>query len=145
MTKRKAPAAAWKPGQSGNPAGRPRGTRNQATMMALAVLEGEVEQIARRVTEAALGGDMTACRVVLERLVPPMKERPVALELPDTSTAGGIAAAQNAILQAVAAGDLLPGEGTILTGIVEGHRRALETLELEQRIAKLEESKNGEI
>ena len=140
MAKRNPPASAWKTGQSGNPAGKPKGTRNKATMLALSILEAEVEQVARAVVDAALAGDMTACRVVLERLVPPMKERPVSLELPDTSTAEGVAAAQDAILQAVAAGDLLPGEGTILTGILEGRRRTLETQELEQRIAKLEEN-----
>ena len=45
------------------------------------------------------------------------------------------------ILQAVAAGDLLPGEAATLAGIVEGRRKALETQELEQRIAILESTK----
>jgi hypothetical protein len=45
---------------------------------------------------------------------------------------------QNAILQAVAAGDLLPGEAATLAGIVEARRKAVETQELEQRITALE-------
>ncbi len=141
--KRKPPPHAWKPGQSGNPRGKLVGSRNKATMMVLGLMEQGAEEIAKAVVAAARAGDLGAAKMVLERLAPPMKERPVSLALPDTSTAEGIAAAQNAILQAVAAGDLLPGEGTILTGIVEGRRRAMETLELEQRITKLEESKNG--
>jgi ABC-type sugar transport system substrate-binding protein len=76
--------------------------------------------------------------MILDRLAPHAKERPVSLVLPNTDTAEGVSAAQQAILQAVAAGDLLPGEGTALAGIVETRRRALESLELERRIVALE-------
>jgi hypothetical protein len=41
----------------------------------------------------------------------------------------------------VGAGDLLPGEGTALAGMVEARRKAVETLELEQRISALESKK----
>jgi hypothetical protein len=44
-------------------------------------------------------------------------------------------------LSAVATGELTPGEGTALAGIVEQHRKAIETQELEQRIAALEAKK----
>jgi hypothetical protein len=49
-----------------------------------------------------------------------------------------VAAAQGAILKACAAGDLLPGEAATLSGVVEARRRAIETVDLEQRIAALE-------
>ena len=88
MTARKTPPAAWKPGTSGNPAGRPRGSLNKTTRAVLELLEGEAGTITRTCIEAAKGGDMTAIRLVLDRLVPPAKERPVSLpDLPDTSTA----------------------------------------------------------
>ncbi|MCZ2097331.1 MAG: DUF5681 domain-containing protein, partial [Anaerolineae bacterium] len=54
---RRPPATAWAPGQSGNPAGRPRGTRNRATLLAEALLDGEVDAIVRRVIDGALAGD----------------------------------------------------------------------------------------
>ena len=140
MTARKTPPAAWKPGTSGNPAGRPRGSLNKTTRAVLELLEGEAGTITRTCIEAAKGGDMTAIRLVLDRLVPPAKERPVSLpDLPDTSTAAGIAEAQQRILEAVAAGELTPGEGNTLAGIVEARRRAVETQELEQRIKAIEE------
>ncbi len=131
----------WKQGQSGNPKGRPKGTRNRVTLVALAAMEEGGEAIARRMVELAKGGDIAAARLVLERLVPPAKERPVSLDMPDTSTAEGISAAQQAILRAVAVGDLLPGEAATLAGVVEARRKSLETLVLEQRIAALEERK----
>lgn len=95
-------------------------------------------EITDAVITAAKGGDLTAARMVLDRLAPPAKERPVSMDMPDTGTAAGVSAAQEAILQAVATGELLPGEAATLAGIVESRRRALETQELEQRIAALE-------
>lgn len=122
----------------GNP-GRPKGSRHKTTLAMMALLEGEAEAITRTCIDAAKAGDMTAIRLVLERLLPPVKERPVRLSLPDVSSATGVAEAQGAILQAVAAGEILPGEATALTGIVESRRRAIETAELEARIAALED------
>lgn len=138
MTTRKPPKTAFKPGQSGNPAGKPKGARNHSTRAILKLIEGGAEEITRAVLDAAKGGDMGAARFILERIVPTAKERPVSVALPDVTTAAGIADAQAAILQAVAAGELMPNEGNVLAGIVEARRKALETQELEQRIAALE-------
>lgn len=142
--KRKAPAHAWKKGQSGNPAGRPQGSRNRATVMALSLMEGAAEEIAQAVVNAARGGDLGAARIVLERLAPPLRERPITIDLPDTSTIEGISKAQQAIIEAVGMGELLPGEGNSLAALVEARRKALETQELEQRISMLEEKNGGE-
>ena len=131
----------WKPGQSGNPKGRPPGSRNRVTLVALAAMEEGAAAIAKKIVEMAKQGDMSAARLVLERLVPPAKERPIFLSLPDTGSAGGVAQAQAAILQAVAAGDILPGEAATLAGIVEARRKAVETQELEARISALEVAK----
>jgi hypothetical protein len=143
MTERKAPPKAWKPGQSGNPKGKPAGARNKATLAVLALMETGAKEITEAVITAAKAGDLTAARMILDRLAPPAKERPVSVELPDTGTVEGVSAAQQTILKAVACGDLLPGEAATLAGIVENRRKALETEELERRIAALE-SKNGE-
>ncbi len=139
MTTKRKPQT-WKPGQSGNPKGKPAGTRNRATAMVLKLMESGAKEITEAVIEAAKGGDMTAARFILDRLAPPAKERPVSLALPSTSTAAGIVEAQAAILQAVAVGDLMPGEATALAGIVEARRKAIETAELEARILALEAS-----
>lgn len=131
----------WKKGESGNPTGKPAGVRNKATVMVQSIMERGAQEIAEAVVGLAKEGDLSAARLVLERLLPPAKERPISLALPSTDTAGGIAEAQQAILQAVAAGDLLLGEGTALSSIVEARRKAVETLQLEQRITALEGKK----
>ncbi len=134
--------ARFQKGKSGNAAGKPVGARNKATMAVLALMATGAEEMTKAVINAAKGGDLSAARLVLERLAPPMRERPVSIDLPDTATGEGISQAQQAILEAVGAGELLPGEGQSLAGLVEGRRKALETLELERRIAVLEE-RNG--
>jgi len=136
--KRKAPSKAWQPGQSGNPKGRPIGARNRATLLAAAMLDSEVEAITKAVIDAAKSGDMTAARICLERLVPPMRERPIRANIPSATTAPQCTTAQAAILSAVVSGELMPGEGQALSAMVENQRRAIETTELEQRIAALE-------
>lgn len=136
--KRKAPPHAWQPGQSGNPSGKKPGSRNKATAMVLALMEKGAKEITDAVITAAKAGDLTAARMILDRLAPPAKERPVSLALPSTDNAEGINQAQQAILQAVAVGDLLPGEAATLAGIVEIRRRALVTQNLEERITALE-------
>ena len=129
---------AWKKGESGNPAGKAQGTRHKATTMLLSLMEQNAESITKTVIESARAGDLTAARMVLDRLVPHAKERPILLALPDTSTAEGVSHAQQAILQAVASGEITPGEGSILTSITENHRRSIATYELEARITALE-------
>jgi len=72
----------WKPGQSGNPAGKPKGTRHKATMLAERLLDGQAEELIQQCVQKALDGDSTAMRLCIERLVPPRKDRPVNLDLP---------------------------------------------------------------
>ena len=141
-TKRLAPKSAFKPGTSGNPQGKPAGTRSKATQLLLALMDGDAANITSAVIAAAKGGDLVAAKIILDRLIPPAKERPVNVELPETKTAKGVSAAQSAILQAVARGELLPGEAATLSAIVESKRRAIETQELSDRITQLE-NKNG--
>jgi hypothetical protein len=57
----------FEPGQSGNPKGRPKGARNNATILAEALLDGEANAITRKLIETPLRGDTTALRLCLDR------------------------------------------------------------------------------
>src|SRR5262245_35453856 len=76
------PGGPFAKGQSGNPAGRPPGSRNRASLLAEALLEDETEGIIRKLAELARSGDFAALRLCLDRLIPPLKERPMRLALP---------------------------------------------------------------
>jgi hypothetical protein len=122
---------------SGNP-GRPRGARHKATVAALELLDGEAEALSRKAVELALEGDTTALRLCLERIAPPRRDTPVSLSLPELKNAGDALSAINAIVQAVANGELTPTEGSGLADLIEKYRRTAEIEDLEQRIARLE-------
>jgi len=133
----------FKPGQSGNPAGRPKGSRHRATLAIEALLDGEGEAITRKAIEAAKAGDMVAIRLVLDRICPPRKSRPIHIELPPIHDAGGVAEAQQEVLRAACVGELLLDEAQALSGLLEARRQSLETQELEVRLSELEVRTRG--
>jgi len=129
-------------GKSGNPRGRPTGARNKASLMLDKLMERGAQDIVETVIDRAKGGDMTAARLILERLIPPAKERPIAIELPPTSDAQSVADAQALVIAAMASGGLLPGEASTIMSMLESRRKGIETVELEARIKSLEENRN---
>ena len=86
----------------------------------------------------AEGGDVRAAEVVLSRLWPARKGRPVHLDLPDMQTPTDLAVALGAVAGAVGRGDVTPEEGSAVAAVLEAQRRAIETAQLEERLAALE-------
>ena len=130
-------------GQSGNPAGRPRGIVNRATALAQNLLSERAEGIARKVIALAEEGDMAAIRVCMERLVPPIKHQPVAVELPPLENALDSVEAMARIAAAVAAGDLTAAEAAELAKVVEVYVGALASQAFEARLSALEKETYG--
>lgn len=133
-----------RPFEPGNP-GRVRGSRNRATLAAEALLDGEADAITRKAIEMALEGDTVALRLCMERLVPPRKDRPVAIELPAITQAADHPAAIAQIFDSVASGDLTASEAQALSSVLEQHRRSVETVEMMARIEALEGKTTQEI
>src|SRR3989442_7335132 len=92
-------------GESGNPAGRPRGSRNRTALLMENLLSYEAEAIGRKAVEMAIKGDMAAIRLCMDRLAPPRKEEPIAVELPPLQKPADSVAAAATLVAAV------PGEG----------------------------------
>ena len=57
-------------GESGNPAGRPKGARNRTTLLAEALLEDDAEPLMRKIIDDAMAGDRAARRFLASRLIP---------------------------------------------------------------------------
>jgi hypothetical protein len=131
------------PGVSGNPSGRPKGSRHKASIAVDTLLDGQAEALTQKAVELALTGDTTALRLCLERIAPARKSRPIRLELPTIENAEDVAAAMSAVVSSVASGDIDTDEGTALAGIIEIKRRSIETLEMDARLRFLEASIGG--
>ena len=128
----------FKKGQSGNPTGRPKGARNQTTMAAEALMVKDAENVVRAVIEKATSGDMTAAKIILDRVAPVRKGSPVALDLPKVRTASDVAEAIANVIHEMASGTITPDEAASIAGVIELRRRAIETVELEERLTRLE-------
>jgi Family of unknown function (DUF5681) len=134
----KPPGRPFEPGQSGNPNGRPKGSRNKATVLAEQLLDGEAEGLLHKLIEKALAGDSAALRLCLDRLLPPRRDRLVTFTLPKIETAKDACAAAAAVLAACANGELSTAQAAEFIGLIETHARMLEKAELETRLAALE-------
>ena len=121
--------------------GKTKGARHKATKAVEVLLDGQVEQLTQKAVDAALGGDMTAMRLCLERICPPKKDSPVQFAMPAMASAHEAADALSGILDAVAQGEITPDEASRVGSIVEVFRKTLETTELEARLSALEQAK----
>jgi hypothetical protein len=128
----------WRKGYAPNPKGRPPGSRHRTTLAIEALLEGEAEALTRKAIEMAMNGDVVALRLCLDRAAPLRKGRPVVVDLPPIETAQDVVGAVGAIVGAVGEGMLTPDEGQMVASILDAHRRAIETQELEARLATVE-------
>lgn len=129
----------FKKGESGNRAGKPKGARHKTTLLAEKLMQDDAKAIVAAVLTAARDGDMTAARIVLDRIAPARRDNPVQFDLPKIESAADAAKAMGAILGAVAKGELTPTEADGVTRIVEGFVKALEASEFEMRLRALEE------
>ncbi len=106
----------FKAGQSGNPRGKPRGALNQTTK----------------------AGNVVALRLCLERLLPPRKDRPISLKLPKLEGVADIPKALEAVLKAVAEGEITPVEGQAVASMIETYRKGVDLADMEARLMALE-------
>ena len=135
-------AEAEKPGRfrarrSGGP-GRKAGSRNKATLILDALADGEAETILQKQIELAKEGDQRAAEVILSRAWPARKSRAINLDLPPVTAAADIVPALGRIADAVAGGEITPDEGAAVAAVLEGKRKAIETIDVLARIEALE-------
>ena len=132
MTKRE---GRWKAGESGNPAGRKPGSGEVAKMRA--AMAKHVPALVAVLVERAMGGDIGAARLLLERTIAPLKasEEKAEMALPD----GSLTDQGRAVIAAIASGDLASGQGAALLASLGTLAKLTEADELEQRIKALEE------
>lgn len=103
------PSGRFAPGHSGNPAGRPKGARNRATLAAEAILAENAEGLAERLVADGLGGDGQALRFLVGRCLPAATGRPITLDVAP-GREGDLLHVHGLIVRAMADGEITPQE-----------------------------------
>ena len=122
---------------SGN-SGRPRGSRNKATIAIERLLDGQAEALTQTAIKKALEGDCVALRLCMDRIAPPPKDAAVTFSMSTMSNAMDASVAAGNVLRAVSNGELTPIEATRVMGLIDSYRRTLELTEIEERLRALE-------
>ena len=108
-------------------------------MFGEAILQRDADAILEAVVAAAKGGDSTAMRLCVERLIPVRKGRPIGLSLPPVKTIADIDAALSVIIAAMAKAELSAEEASAFAAVVEQKRKAIELGEHARRLDAIEE------
>lgn len=127
----------FKPGRSGNPAGRPKGTKDRRTELRELIKPHAPDLIAKALA-LANEGDTAALKLLLERAVPPYRPTGEAVAFPMPKQ-GSLADSGRAVMKAIADGKLPPDMGRQLIDALAALGRIVELDELDKRLSALEE------
>jgi hypothetical protein len=126
--------------------GRPPGSRNKLTLETLALVEDgktpvafalEIMNDESKTQEMRLNAARIAAPYLHSK--PQPEGRIIRFELPeDIGTPAALSKIHADILRSVACGEISLDEGKDVAMLIESHRRTIETVELEERISKLE-------
>jgi hypothetical protein len=123
-------------GNRGGP-GRPR-ARDR-----IAVLDERVAEAGGDLIDAALkeatAGNIRAIEMLLDRIWPVRRGRPVEIDAPEIRGTPDLVPATAAVTNAVLNGDVTPREGAAAARVIEAHGNMIELVDLERRMTALEE------
>jgi hypothetical protein len=118
--------------------GKPKGSRNKATIAIESLLEGQAEELTQTAISKALDGDSMALRLCMDRIAPLPKDKTISFPLPHMENASDASTAAGSVLKAVSIGEITPIEGSRVMGLIDSFRRTLELTVIEHRIQALE-------
>lgn len=130
-------------GHSGNPAGKPKGARHQSTQAAQSLLAGEAEALTRKAITRALGGDMAALNLCLDKILPSLKptSAPIMLETQPRDTPADMA---TRIIKASLQGELPPDMALQMVKSLVDVRKLADFEQFKQRLTTLENAVKGD-
>lgn len=128
----------FKPGESGNPAGRKPGTKTKVGKLRDSI-EKDLPSIIEALVVSAKAGDTTAAKILLDRCLPALRPVDAPAPLSLGNDPADLGEAVGAVLSALATGGLTPAQGADLASVLASLTRVRESTELEQRVAALED------
>jgi hypothetical protein len=129
----------FKKGQSGNPRGRPKGIVDRRSQYR-SLIEQHIPDVLNQVVSAAISGDMTACKLLLDRVLPSLRTMAPAISLRDPGEP--VANQSKAVVKAMLCGSLAPDQAAAAMSVLADHARLCEHAELQARLEALEAQYN---
>lgn len=126
----------FKKGVSGNPAGRPKGSGLAGRLRK--VIADDADEILQSVIDQAKAGDLAAAKILLDRIVPPLKPEAQAVQIDALSGSGDLVGKADAVIHAVGSGELAPDIAAQLISAVATLAKVIEIDQLQQRLEQLE-------
>src|SRR5476651_457960 len=123
----------------GNPGGpgRPRSIgRSAAALDQLGA--GVGEQVLQVIVDKALAGDLRAAELLLSRVWPTRRGRPLEIDAQPLKSLHDLVPAVTEVMNAVLAGEVTPREGHDVSSLVQAQCRTLEAVEFERRLQEVE-------
>lgn len=127
------PTHKFKPGQSGNPKGRPK-DKTPATVLRKSIAD-DMPDIISKLVELAKEGDVQAAKVLLDRVCPTLKPQTMPISVPVNGT---LSEQGGAIIKATLAGQIPPDIGAQLITALSNQGKLLELQELTERLQRIE-------
>jgi hypothetical protein len=135
---------AFQRGQSGNPAGRPKGSKNRIRFDPHEVLAPLLDDAVKVIADAVRAGDLAAAKLVLDKLVAnPKPADRGSVSLPELTTAR-LEDIPTLLVQAVGEGRLSLDEAAQLASLVTAHARVIDQLLIEPDI-RARAAKTGQL
>jgi hypothetical protein len=129
----------FKKGESGNPKGKPKGAKHRASLLAEKLFENDIEMVCNQVISQAREGNLQAAKIILDRLLPPRKDRLINIELPPVNDSSDALKALKMICFSVGNGEISPLEGEALSKIIEIQAKSIELYDFEKRLQAIED------
>lgn len=132
-------AGRWQPGQSGNPKGSKKGSRNKASLATENLFLDEGERLTRKCINLALNGNIPALRLSIERICPVRRSSPIKIDgMPRIDKVDDMNKLTGFLLDAISSGKLSLIDAEILSRVMDKHSKSLEVTQLVKRIEELE-------
>ncbi len=126
----------FKPGKSGNPGGRPKGSKDKRTALR-ELLQPHAEALVKKAVAMAKQGDVSALKMCLDRLIPAYKPHDATVVLNEFG--GSLTEQGQLILTTMASGTISPENASNILHALAIQARIVEVNDLENRIKQLED------
>ena len=132
--------ARGRPFSPGN-SGRKPGSKNRATIVTAALVEGDAQELVGKAFELAKAGNAVMLKFLLGRILP--RERLIKLDLPRMEFADDAVEALGRVMGAVSEGRISPSEAAAMATLINSYTRAIDMADVVKRLDTLEAQVKG--